>query len=143
MGDGRVAAVLAWLEPSRPVYGIERDAVLYSRAKQNLRRVLRMAPGRSEAHPVEGDYCDVATYASCGLDLREVGVVVNYPDGNQERLAHFVAPHAGPASLCLFTHDRALEIHELVLRAERHLPADYGLDWRLSVYRGRAGAPRR
>ena len=143
MGDGRVAAVLAWLEPSRPVYGIERDAVLYSRARQNLRRVRRMAPGGPEAHPVEGDYCDVATYASCGLDLRQVGVVINYPDGNQERLAHFIATHAGPgASLCLFTHDRALEIRELVLRAERHLPADYGLDWRLSVYRGRADALR-
>ena len=140
MGDGRVAAVIAALEPSRPVFGIERDAVLCSRARQNLQRVRRIARGRPGVHPVEGDYCDVATYASCGLDLQAVGAVLNYPDGNQERLARFVAAHAGPgASLCLFTHDRAVEIRELVLRAERDLPAEYGLTWRLSVYRGRAG----
>ncbi len=140
MGDGRVAAVIAALEPSRPVFGIERDAVLCSRARQNLQRVRRIARGRPEVHPVEGDYCDVATYASCGLDLQAVGAVLNYPDGNQERLARFVAAHAGPgASLCLFTHDRAVEIRELVLRAERDLPAEYGLTWRFSVYRGRAG----
>ncbi len=141
MGDGRVAAVVAALEPSHAVYGIERDPVLYARAAQNLRRVLRIARGRPRVQPVEGDYCDVATYASCGLDLQTVGVVVNYPDGNQERLARFIAAHAGPgASLCLFTHDRALRIDDLVLRAERDLPAEYGPDWRLAVYRGRPGA---
>lgn len=143
MGDGRVAAVVAALEPSHAVYGIERDPVLYARAAQNLRRVLRIARGGPRVQPVEGDYCDVATYASCGLDLQTVGVVVNYPDGNQERLARFIAAHAGPgASLCLFTHHRALQIDDLVLRAERDLPAEYGPDWRLAVYRGRPGAGR-
>ena len=145
MGDGRVAAVVALLEPSHPVYGIERDPVLCARAEQNLRRALRTSRGSPRVHPVEGDYCDVATYASCGLDLQAVGVVINYPDGNQERLARFVAAHAGPgASLCLFTHDRDLEVRELVLRAERDLPTDFGPDWRLSIYRGSAdaGSPR-
>lgn len=141
MGDGRVAAVVAALEPSHAVYGIEQDPVLCARAAQNLRRVLRIVDGRPRVQPVEGDYCDVATYASCGLDLRAVGVVVNYPDGNQERLARFIAAHAGPgASLCLFTHDRDVRIDELVLRAERDLPAEYGPDWRLAVYRGPPGA---
>ncbi len=143
MGDGRVTAVVALREPSQPVYGIERDPVLHSRAEQNLRRALRMSRGSPRVHPVEGDYCDVATYAACGLDLQAVGVVVNYPDGNQERLARFVAAHAPDASLCLFTHDRDLEVRELVLRTERDLPADYGPDWRLCVYRGRPGDPRR
>ena len=145
MGDGRVAAVVALHEPSHPVYGIERDPVLCARAEQNLRRALRTSRGSPRVHPVEGDYCDVATYASCGLDLQAVGVVINYPDGNQERLARFVAAHAGPgASLCLFTHDRDLEVRELVLRAERDLPTDFGPDWRLSIYRGSAdaGSPR-
>ena len=143
MGDGRVAAVVAALEPSHAVYGIELDPVLCARAAQNLRRVLRIARGRPQVQPVEGDYCDVATYASCGLDLRAVGVVVNYPDGNQERLARFIAAHAGPgASLCLFTHDREVRVDDLVLRAERDLPAEYGPDWRLAVYRGRADAGR-
>ena len=136
--------MVALLEPSHPVYGIERDPVLYARAEQNLRRALRMSRGSPRVHPVEGDYCDVATYASRGLDLHDVGVVINYPDGNQERLARFIAAHAGPgASLCLFTHARALEIHDLALRAERDLPADDGPDWRLCVYRGLPGDPRR
>ena len=37
MGDGRVAAVLAHLEPARPVYGIEWDPVVYAQAGENLR----------------------------------------------------------------------------------------------------------
>lgn len=136
MGDGRVAALIARLEPSRRVCGIECDPVLHARAVENLRRVGVHAGVRA----VAGDYCDPAAYASCGLDLREVGVVVNYPDGNQDRLARFVAAHAGPdASLCLFTHDRGLEVDALPLRAQRDLPVDDGddgLGWRLSVYRG-------
>ena len=101
-GDGRVAAVLSRLEPSRPVYGIEKDPALCVQAAANL-RALR---ARGKVHLVEGDYCDVAAYESCGLDRRAIAVVVNYPDGNQRRLARFVAEHAGPdARLCLFTHD--------------------------------------
>ncbi len=140
MGDGRVAAVVALLEPSHPVYGIEHDPVLYARARQNLRRALRMSRASPRVHPIEGDYCDVATYASCGLDPRDVRLVLNYPDGNQGRLARFLAAHAGSdTSLCLFTHDRDLEVRDLALHAERDLPADFGADWRVAVYRGRPG----
>ena len=136
MGDGRVAAVVARLEPSRRVYGIECDPVLHARAVDNLRR----AGLRAGVRAIAGDYCDPAAYASCGLDPREVGLVVNYPDGNQERLARFVAAHAGPdAALCLFTHDRGLEVGALPLHAQRDLPVDDGFEWRLSVYRAGAG----
>lgn len=138
-GDGRVAAVLSRLEPSRPVYGIEKDPALCVQAAANL-RALR---ARGEVHLVEGDYCDVAAYESCGLDRRAIAVVVNYPDGNQRRLARFVAEHAGPdARLCLFTHDRSVEVDELALQARRDAPVDDGPDWRLSVYAARGGAPR-
>ena len=138
-GDGRVAAVLSRLEPSRPVYGIEKDPALCVQAAANL-RALR---ARGEVHLVEGDYCDVAAYESCGLDRRAIAVVVNYPDGNQRRLARFVAAHAGPdARLCLFTHDRSVEVDELVLQARRDAPVDDGPDWRLSVYAARGVAPR-
>ena len=135
-GDGRVAAVLAHLEPARPVYGIERDPVLHAQAVENLRS-LQARGGCSGAHLVEGDYCDPATYASCGLDLREPLVFLNYPDGNERSLARFVARHAGPdATLCLFTHDRSVDIDELPLRARRDLPVALGPDWRLSIYGG-------
>lgn len=135
-GDGRVAAVLSRLEPSRPVYGIEKDPALCVQAAANLR-------ARGEVHLVEGDYCDVAAYESCGLDRRAIAVVVNYPDGNQRRLARFVAAHAGPdARLCLFTHDRSVEVDELALQARRDAPVDDGPDWRLSVYAARGVAPR-
>ena len=136
MGDGRVAAVLAHVEPARPVYGIEWDPELYARAVENLAALRRWNRGYGAVHLVEGDYCDPATYASCGLDLRDPLVIVNYPDGNQRRLAQFVARHAAPgATLCLFTHDRSLDIDELPLDARREVPVDGSPPWRLSVYR--------
>lgn len=139
MGDGRVVAVLAHLDPARAVYGIERDPVLYAQAAENLRS-LREHGDCGGAHLVEGDYCDPDTYASCGIDLRAPLVVLNYPDGNEHNLARFLARHAGPdAALCLFTHDRTVDVGELRLRARRDLPAEVGPDWRLSIYRGLPG----
>ena len=138
MGDGRVVAVLAHLDPTLPVYGIERDPVLYAQAAENLKALRRWGGGYAGVRLVAGDYCDPATYAACGLDLREPLVIVNYPDGNERSLARFVAGHAGPdATLCLFTHDRSVAVEELRLRARRDLPVAVGPDWRLSVYRGR------
>ena len=137
MGDGRVAAVLAHLEPARPVYGIERDPVLYAQAEENLRALQGHGSEYAAVRLVEGDYCDPDTYASCGVDLRAPLVILNYPDGNQQRLAQFLARHAGPdAALCLFTHDRSLDVAELKLHARRDMPAPPGPDWKLSVYRG-------
>ena len=136
MGDGRVAAVLAHFEPARPVYGIEWDPELYARAVENLAALRRWSRGYRAVRLVEGDYCDPATYASCGLDLRDPLVIVNYPDGNERRLEQFVVRHAAPgATLCLFTHDRALDIDELPLHARRDVPVGVTAPWRLSVYR--------
>ena len=136
MGDGRAAAVLAHFEPGRPVYGIEWDPELYARAVENLAALRRWNHGYGAVHLVEGDYCDPATYASCGLDLRDPLVIVNYPDGNQHRLAEFIARHAGAgATLCLFTHDRLLDIDALPLSARCDVAADDSPPWRLSIYR--------
>ena len=136
MGDGRVAAVLAHLEPARPVYGIERDPVVYAQAVENLRALRSHGGGYAAVRLIEGDYCDPATYASRGVDLGAPLVILNYPDGNQQRLARFVARRAGPdAALCLFTHDHSVDVAELQLHARRDMPAAYGPDWRLSVYR--------
>ncbi len=136
MGDGRVAAVLAHFEPARPVYGIEWDPELYARAVENLAALRRWSRGYRAVRLVEGDYCDPATYASCGLDLRNPLVIVNYPDGNERRLEQFVVRHGAPgATLCLFTHDRSLDIDELPLHARRDVPVGVAAPWRLSVYR--------
>ena len=136
MGDGRVAAVLAHFEPARPVYGIEWDPELCARAVENLAALRRWSRGYRAVRLVEGDYCDPATYASCGLDLRNPLVIVNYPDGNERRLEQFVVRHGAPgATLCLFTHDRSLDIDELPLHARRDVPVGVAAPWRLSVYR--------
>lgn len=141
MGDGRVAAVLAHLDPARPVYGIERDPVVYAQAVENLRALRRRGGGYAAVRLIEGDYCDPATYASCGVDLGTPLVILNYPDGNQQRLARFVARHAGPdATLCLFTHDHSVDVAELPLRARRDMPVAVGPDWRVSIYRVRPSA---
>ena len=131
MGDGRVAAVLAHFEPARPVYGIEWDPELCARAVENLAALRRWSRGYRAVRLVEGDYCDPATYASCGLDLRNPLVIVNYPDGNERRLEQFVVRHGAPgATLCLFTHDRSLDIDELPLHARRDVPVGVAAPWR-------------
>ena len=133
-GDGRVPAVLAFREPERPACGIEYDPALHVQAEVNLRALRRVA-GCGAVRLVEGDYCDPSIYAACGIDLAAPLVVLNYPDGNQQRLAQFIARHAPAAALCLFTHDRELDISDLSLDYRADLPVDVGPDWRLSVYR--------
>ena len=133
-GDGRVPAVLASLEPQRPAYGIESDTALVAQAAENLRALRRVA-GSGAVRLVAGDYCDVATYAACGIDLDAPLVVLNYPDGNQRPLAQFLARHAPSAALCLFTHDHEIDVDDLPLSHRCDLPAEAGPDWRLSVYR--------
>lgn len=135
-GDGRVAAVAAHFEPARPVCGIEWDPALHAQAVENLAALRRWCGGYAAVQLVQGDYCDPATYASCGIDLREPFVALNYPDGNERQLARFIARRGAPgATLCLFTHNRSLDIDDLPLRARRDVPAAGSPAWRLSIYR--------
>ena len=136
-GDGRVSAVLAWLAPGQPVFGVEADAALHARAEAHL-RALGAAGIVDPAHVrlASADYCDPATYAAHGVALAGARLVLNYPDGNQHRLARFVAGHCPPeATLALLTHDRDLTVDALPLRSRHDVRAGSGPPWRLSLYR--------
>ena len=101
-GDGRIPAVLAALDPTRPIYGIEQDPALFAQASVNLQRL--QPEVCTHIHLVEADYCETATYEACGLDFPQTGIVFNYPDGNERRLARFISEHGGVGTrLCLLT----------------------------------------
>ena len=135
-GDGRVPAVLAACDPTRPVYGIEQDPALFAQTLANLQRIrARGVIDHTRIYLVEADYCEMATYEACGLDFGQIGFVFNYPDGNQRRLARFIAEHGGVGTrLCLLTHDRSLELDELKLQVRRDVTVGDEPSWRLSVY---------
>ena len=135
-GDGRMPAVLAAVDPTRPVYGIEQDPALFAQALVNLQELrAKGVIDHTRMYLVEGDYCKMATYEAAGVDFRQTGIVFNYPDGNQRRLARFIAEHRGVETrLCLLTHDRSLEVDELELRVRRDVTVTAESSWRLSVY---------
>lgn len=140
-GDGRIPAVLTWFDPDRPVFGIERDSALYDQATANLKMLqIKGLIDGSRIRLIQADYCDLSIYETCGIDFRDTGIVFNYPDGNERRLARFVAEHAGPGTrLCLLTHDRSLEIDELGLQDRRDVRVGAEPDWSLSIYGRPAG----
>ena len=136
-GDGRVLGVIAWLAPGEAVVGVEADAVLHARAEGHLRSLAAAGViDTARLRLVAGDCCDPATYAGRGIALRRTRLVLNYPDGNQHRLARFVAAHCAPeTTLALLTHDRDLAVAALPLRARHDVRAGSGPPWRLSLYR--------
>lgn len=138
-GDGRVPAVLAAVDPTRPVYGIEKDPALFAQALGNLQELrAKGVIDHTRIYLVEADYCEMATYEGCGLDFRQTGIIFNYPDGNQKRLARITAEHGGVGTrLCVLTHSRSLEIDELELQVRRDVTVGNEPSWCLSVY-GRA-----
>jgi hypothetical protein len=139
-GDGRVLAVLAALNPSLLVYGIEADQALHERAVANLHTLGRSGLiDSNRVRLLEADYCDVATYETSGVALHQVGLICNYPDGNEKQLARFVAEHCRDGTtLCLLTHNRTLEVDELELHARHDVSDGTGPPWRLSLYRRRS-----
>ena len=135
-GDGRVPAVLAAVDPMRPVYGIEQDPALFAQALVNLQGLrAKGVIDHTRIYLVEADYCEIATYEALGLDFSKTSIVFNYPDGNQRRLARFIAEYGGVGTrLCLLTHDRSLEIDELELQARPDVTVGDEPSWRLSIY---------
>ena len=135
-GDGRVTALLSRLDPTRSVYGIEQDPTLYAHAVDNLDRLA--GEGLVEAaaaHLIEGDYCDLLTYRRAQINLRDIHLIFNYPDGNQLQLARFMIAEAGPQTkLCVLSHDHTLEPDELALNYRRVIEAGDDPPWRLSIY---------
>ncbi len=136
-GDGRVAAVLAYLNPSQPIYGLELDPVLLAQAVANWRELrIQGLAVEASVRMIEADYCDIVTYESCALNFSETCAILNYPDGNQGRLANFVAEHGGSrTSLCLLTHDHSVNLDTLELCAQREVQVTGEINWVLSVYR--------
>ncbi len=136
-GDGRIPCALASLYATPSVYGVELDPALFARALTNLETLEEK--GATEAGRIrllEGDYCDTTTYQDGGLDFRQAGLVFNYPDGNEDQLARFIATNGGDETrLCLLTHDQELEVTELELRVRRDIAVKNELPWRLSIYR--------
>lgn len=136
-GDGRVAVLLAVVAHRRRVYGIEADGALCTQARANVEALVPRGLSREALSLVEGDYCHPATYEAVGVDPRQVGLFLNYPDGRQEDLARFIADYGHPdARLGLLTHDRAMEIASLALRDRRTVWVPPDQDWRLSLYQG-------
>ena len=135
-GDGRIPCVLASVDSSPPVYGVELDPTLFARALENLATLdAKGLADRNRVHLVEGDYCDLATYDGCGLDFRQAGLVFNYPDGNENRLARFVRDAGGDTTtLCLLTHDQEVRVSDLELRVRRDIFVKDELPWLLSLY---------
>ena len=127
-GDGRVPAVIAWLDPHQLVYGVEADAALHARAAANLGALgAAGAVDPAHVHLIAADYCDPETYAARGIGLRRTRLVLNYPDGNQHRLARFVGEHCAPeTTLCLLTHNRNLTVDALPLRTQYDVRAGSG-----------------
>ena len=141
-GDGRVPGVLASLNPTLVVHGIESDSALHARAASNLHALATSGLiDSTRVHLLEADYCDIATYETRGIALHQASVIFNYPDGNERHLARFVAEHCGhDTTLCLLTHNRALEVDELDLLARHDINDGTGPPWRLSLYRRRTSA---
>ena len=118
------------------VYGIEADPALYDQAVTNLQTLgVKGLVDSARVHLIEADYCDLSTYETRRIALRETGVIFNYPDGNERRLARFVSERCGRGTtLCLLTHDTTLELDELDLRDRRDVSAGTGPAWQLSLY---------
>ena len=135
-GDGRIAALLSRLDPTRLVYGIERDPTLHARAVLNLETLKRKGIiDDARVRFVEGGYCDVATYREARINLQDTYLVFNYPDGNEQRLARFIAEEGGDRTkLCLLSHDRTLDIDGLALQHRSDIRVENEPPWRLSIY---------
>lgn len=135
-GDGRVAAVLASADPARAVYGVEADTALHVQATANLERLgLVSQRGHPQLQLIDADYTDEATYRARAIALDETHIIFNYPDGNQDRLAGFMSRHCAPSTtLCLLTHNRALDVEELDLRERCDVDVSGEPTWRMSLY---------
>ena len=92
-GDGRLACVLSALKLAPTVF---------SQALANVRALEASgAVAVGGVRLLEGDHADPQTYTAEHLDFREVGLVFNYPDGNEQRLASLVHPPVATTRVCV------------------------------------------
>jgi SAM-dependent methyltransferase len=91
-GDGRMLAALGLLAPAARrlrLVGIECDGDLHRDSCDRLAAVARRPSwpvGRSAAL-LHGDWSSSDAFDSLGLALSDFDLVLNYPDGNEARLA--------------------------------------------------------
>ena len=116
-GDGRLLGSLAALIKQGCFYGIELDPTLYAKAEANIKSLSRKhLTGRATIGLIRGNYCRPDTYRvkNDPLTLQQKLLFLNYPDGNERKLARFINNHCRTGTtLCLLSPDRKRTIHFL------------------------------
>ena len=147
-GDGRLSAVLSWFYADIHLrsYGLESNEELHSQALVNLKTLQREGLLQKGDRVVlaGGDYLDLGSFVQLGLEVKDVHIFFNYPDGNERRLERMLKQNSSPGSLlCLLTSDSSTELKELTLeQKEKVIQATLlkqGEDapivpWYLSIY---------
>ncbi len=136
-GDGRVVAalsVLRGLSARSRILGLEADEQLDRSATEALARFEK----RRYAQTTVGDFLSEASYEVLGLRPSEIHVFLNYPDGNEQALAAFLAREAPSARLVALTPDRRFDLEALALRSSLEVtPQSVGPCWEARLF----GAP--
>jgi SAM-dependent methyltransferase len=138
-GDGRLVAALALGLPATidaRVAGIESDAHLAATARARLELAAPRLFREGLVQIAEGDFFDLRSYAALGWAPRDVDLVFNYPDGNEKRLAGWLAEHGGPQTrLAVLSpdHDPALGL-AADWRAPVRSNGDASTEWTLAVF---------
>jgi len=141
-GDGRVLAALALGLPARGreqrLAGLELDASLAALARLHLDDLRRTHP-RARARVAQGDYFHPRFHEALGHRPGDIDLVLNYPDGNERRLLHWLGQRGKPeARLALLGPDRQPDLGTDPLSMHDVRPAGSPVAWTLVVYPARA-----
>jgi hypothetical protein len=140
-GDGRVLACLGiqeWGRTDVAAYGVECDEVLCAMAIRNLARLSErgLLTGSVELTVHRGDFLDGETYRTLGLAFSELDLIVNYPDGNEERLGDLLLREGEPGRtrLLVVSPDSEFGMPRLKREWQGRLETRHGAAWTLTVY---------
>ena len=138
-GDGRVLGVFGsrWADrPGLELLGIEDDASLFACAQRNLQALRAAGRLTGPLAVARGDYLAAPVYTELGVAPTDIDLVVNYPDGNENALEHWLASQAGERTrLLLLGPDRSLSFAVLDLDWAVTLEPPGQTAWRLIVSR--------
>lgn len=138
-GDGRLVAALALGLPATldaRVAGIESDSDLARSARARVELAAPRLFREGLVQIAEGDFFDLRPYATLGWATRELDLVFNYPDGNERRLARWLADHGGPQTRLAILgpdHDPAIGLMA-DWRAAVRGEGDASTEWTLAVF---------
>lgn len=140
-GDGRVLAALSLLaSPSLPIrlVGIECDAALHRDSCDRLAALARRPAwptGRGVAL-LRGDWSSEDAFDSLGLSLADFDLVLNYPDGNEARLAALLSARGRPGGrLALIQPDPPRATSGCRLEWTRAVAPGAGPRWHVGLLR--------